>query len=50
VIGTIAVGLAALAASMAMTAAYHPGYSDFRSEKVRQPVAGGVVWSAPTLL
>lgn len=49
-IGTIAVGLAALAASMAMTATYHAGYSDFRSEKVRQPVAGDVVWSAPTLL
>jgi hypothetical protein len=50
VIGTIAVGLAALVASMAMTATYHLGYSDFRSEKVRQPVAGDVVWSAPTLL
>jgi hypothetical protein len=50
VIGTIAVGLAALVASMAMTATYHLGYSDFRSDKVRQPVAGDVVWSAPTLL
>jgi hypothetical protein len=50
VIGTIAIGLAALVASMAMTATYHLGYSDFRSEKVRQPVAGDVVWSAPTLL
>jgi len=50
VIGTMAVGLAALVASMAMTATYHLGYSDFRSEKVRQPVAGDVVWSAPTLL
>jgi hypothetical protein len=49
-IGTIAVGLAALLASMAMTATYHLGYSDFRSEKVRQPLAGDVVWSAPTLL
>lgn len=50
VAGTIAVGVAALAASLAMTAVYHLGYDDFRSEKVRQPVAGDVVWSAPTLL
>jgi hypothetical protein len=49
-IGTIAVGLAALVASLAMTAIYHVGYSDFRSEKVRKPIAGDVVWSAPTLL
>jgi hypothetical protein len=48
--GKIAIGLAALAASMAMTATYHLGYSDFRSAKVRQPVAGDVVWSTPTLL
>jgi hypothetical protein len=48
--GKIAIGLAALVASMAMTAVYHLGYSDFRSEKLRQPVAGDVVWSAPTLL
>ena len=49
-VGTLAVGIAALAASMAMTAAYHAGYSDFRSEKLRSPVAGDVVWSVPTLL
>jgi len=48
--GTIAVGAVALVASLAMTAIYHAGYSDFRSEKLRQPVAGDVVWSAPTLL
>lgn len=48
--GKIAIGLAALVASVAMTAVYHLGYSDFRSEKLRQPVAGDVVWSAPTLL
>jgi hypothetical protein len=48
--GKIAIGIAALVASMAMTAVYHLGYSDFRSEKLRQPVAGDVVWSAPTLL
>jgi hypothetical protein len=48
--GTIAVGLAALVASLAMTAVYHLGYGEFRSSEVRKPVAGDVVWSAPTLL
>jgi hypothetical protein len=50
VTGKIAIALAALVASMAMTATYHLGYSDFRSAKLRQPIAGDVVWSAPTLL
>jgi hypothetical protein len=49
-LGTVAIGLAALAASLAMTAAYHLGYRDFRSEKLRKPVAGDVVWSIPTLV
>jgi hypothetical protein len=49
-LGTIAIGLAALAASLAMTAVYHAGYSEFRSEKLRKPVAGDVVWSFPTLV
>ena len=40
---------AALAASIAFTAVYHAGYSDFRSGKIRKPIAGDVVWSAPTL-
>ena len=48
--GRIGIGLAALVASLAMTGVYHLGYSDFRSEKVRQPIAGDVLWSAPTLL
>lgn len=48
--GTIAIGLAALVASLAMTAVYHVGYSDFRSEKLRKPVAGDVVWSVPSLV
>jgi hypothetical protein len=48
--GKVAIGLAALVASLGMTAAYHLGYSDFRSEKVRQPVAADVLWSTPTLL
>ena len=50
VAGTIAIGLAALVASMVMTTVYHVGYSDFRSEKLRKPVAGDVVWSVPTLV
>ena len=49
ILGTVAIGLAALVASLAMTAVYHVGYSDFRSEKLRKPVAGDVVWSIPTL-
>lgn len=48
--GRIGVGLVALLASMAITATYHLGYSDFRSTKLRKPVAGDVIWSAPTLV
>jgi hypothetical protein len=48
--GTAVVGLIALVASLAMTAVYHAGYSEFRGEEIRKPVAGDVVWSAPTLL
>jgi hypothetical protein len=48
--GRIAIGVVALAASMLMTATYHLGYSDFRSAKLRSPVAGDVAWSMPTLL
>jgi hypothetical protein len=48
--GTIAVGLIALVASLGMTAVYHAGYSDFRSEKMRKPLTGDVMWSIPTLL
>ena len=42
--------LSALAASLAMTAVYHAGYSDFRSEKMRKPLTGDVIWSVPTLV
>jgi len=48
-LGTALVGMIALVASMAVTATYHLGYQDFRGEKLRKPVAGDVVWSAPTL-
>jgi hypothetical protein len=47
--GTAIVALIALTASLAMTAVYHAGYSEFRGEKLRKPVAGDVVWGAPTL-
>jgi hypothetical protein len=48
--GKIAVGALALAVSMVFTAVYHLGYSDFRSEKLRKPLAGDVVWGVPTLV
>src|SRR5438045_7400740 len=46
----LGIGVLALAASLAFTAVYHLGYSDFRGSKLRKPVAGDVLWSAPTLL
>ena len=48
--GKIAIGTIAMVMSIGITAVYHLGYSDFRSEKVRKPVVGDVVWSAPTLV
>jgi hypothetical protein len=48
--GKVAIGAIALAMSLAMTAVYHAGYSDFRSEKMRKPLTGDVIWSVPTLL
>jgi hypothetical protein len=48
--GTVAVGAAALLASLVMATVYHLGYSDFRSTKVLKPVAGDLVWSVPTLV
>lgn len=47
--GVIAVGAVAVVASLAMTAVYHAGYSDFRSSKLAKPVTGDLVWSIPTL-
>jgi D-alanyl-D-alanine carboxypeptidase len=47
--GKAAVGALALGVSMLFTAVYHLGYSDFRGEKLRKPIAGDVVWSVPTL-
>jgi hypothetical protein len=48
--GKVAIGAIALVASLAMTAVYHAGYSDFRSDKLRKPLTGDVVWSIPTLV
>jgi hypothetical protein len=48
--GTVAIGAAALLASLALTAVYHAAYSDFRSGKVARPLAGDVAWSVPTLV
>ena len=47
--GKIAVGALALGVSLLFTAVYHLGYSDFRGDKLRKPLAGDVVWSVPTL-
>jgi hypothetical protein len=47
--GTVGVGALALAASLLITATYHLGYSDFRSDKLRKPLTGDLVWSVPTL-
>jgi hypothetical protein len=44
------IGVLALAMSILFTAVYHLGYSEFRGAKLKKPVAGDVIWSAPTLL
>lgn len=48
--GKLRIGALALLASIAMTAAYHAGYSDFRSGKIANPIAGDAIWSIPTLV
>jgi hypothetical protein len=47
--GKALIGTIAMLASIGITAVYHLGYSDFRSEKLRKPIVGDVIWSAPTL-
>jgi len=47
--GIVVVGAVAMVASLAMTAVYHAGYSDFRSDKLRKPATGDLIWSIPTL-
>jgi hypothetical protein len=46
----VAIGTLALAVSIAFTAVYHLGYPEFRNGDLKKPVAGDVMWSAPTLL
>ena len=48
--GKLTIGAVALVASLLMAATYHVGYSDFRSGKVGNPIAGDMFWSMPTLL
>ena len=48
--GKLRIGALALLASITMTAAYHAGYSDFRSGKIANPIAGDAIWSIPTLV
>jgi hypothetical protein len=48
--GKAAIGALALVVSLGVTASFHLGYSDFRSQKVKKPLIGDVIWSAPTLL
>ncbi len=49
-LGRVAIGGAAMLASLVMTATYHAGYSDFRSDKMAKPLTGDVIWSVPTLV
>jgi hypothetical protein len=48
--GRVAIGAMALLASLALTAVYHAGYRDFRSDKLARPLTGDIVWSVPTLV
>ncbi len=48
--GKVVIGVIALAASLTMTAVYHAGYSDFRSDKMQKPLTGDLIWSVPTLV
>jgi hypothetical protein len=49
-LGKLAVGAVAVAASFAMTAAYHAGYPEFRDGDIAKPLSGNVAWSLPTVL
>ena len=44
------IGVLALVVSLLFTAVYHAGYPDFRGSKVKRPLTGDVIWSAPTLV
>jgi len=47
---TLGTGALALLAALAITAAYHAGYRDFRGAKLTTPMRGTAIWTAPTLL
>jgi len=47
---TAATGVLAVVTAVAVTAAYHLGYPDFRSSKLTAPARGAVIWTAPSLL
>jgi hypothetical protein len=49
-LGKLAIGLAAVVASLAMTTAYHLGYPEFRDGDVAKPLSGNAAWSLPTVL
>lgn len=49
-LGKLAVGVAAVVASFAMTAAYHAGYPEFRDGDLAKPLSGNLAWSLPTVL
>lgn len=48
--GKLAAGAAGLVASMAVTAAYHLGYAEFRGSDVLEPIAGNSIMSLGYLL
>ena len=48
--GKVVIGAVALIASLAMTAVYHAGYSDFRSGKLGKPLTGDALLIVPTLV
>jgi hypothetical protein len=48
--GRIAVGAIAVAASLAVTAAYHLGYPEFRGPELRDPLIGNVIVSVGYVL
>ena len=50
ILRTAGTGALAIIAALALTAAYHLGYPDFRGSKITAPIRGTAIWTAPTLL
>jgi hypothetical protein len=44
------IGTLALVVSLLFTAVYRVGYRDFFGSKVKRPLTGDVMWSAPTVV